>query len=117
MRHQHRDLAITDFPTAYGQWIPDTSAAAITKLTPRATRIALSDVSACTNLVANGAPFSALCSSRLRVPWFVVSALREKISRVARDVAIRRRLDDLVGDLSLSPDHARRVDDLEQQSR
>src|SRR5438067_12951296 len=25
MRHQHRDLSITDFPTAYGQWIPDTS--------------------------------------------------------------------------------------------
>lgn len=25
MRHQHRDLAILDFPTAYGQWIPDTS--------------------------------------------------------------------------------------------
>src|SRR6266568_5986194 len=32
MRHQHRDLAITDFPTAYGQWIPDTSAPAITKI-------------------------------------------------------------------------------------
>jgi heme a synthase len=25
MRHQHRDLAILDFPTAYGAWIPDTS--------------------------------------------------------------------------------------------
>jgi cytochrome c oxidase assembly protein subunit 15 len=23
MRHQHRDLAILDFPTAYGNWIPD----------------------------------------------------------------------------------------------
>src|SRR4029450_10682474 len=32
MRHQHRDLAITDFPTAYGQWIPDTSAAAIARI-------------------------------------------------------------------------------------
>ena len=26
MRHQHRDLSILDFPTAYGQVIPDTSA-------------------------------------------------------------------------------------------
>ncbi len=25
MRHQHRDLAILDFPTANGAWIPDTS--------------------------------------------------------------------------------------------
>src|SRR5436309_2226145 len=25
MRHQHRDLAILDFPTANGRWIPDTS--------------------------------------------------------------------------------------------
>src|SRR5947208_1674127 len=29
MRHQHRDLAILDFPTAYGQWIPGTGPAAI----------------------------------------------------------------------------------------
>ena len=32
MRHQHRDLAILDFPTAYGQWIPDTSPAAIARI-------------------------------------------------------------------------------------
>ena len=25
MRHQHRDLSILDFPTAYGQVIPDVS--------------------------------------------------------------------------------------------
>jgi cytochrome c oxidase assembly protein subunit 15 len=25
MRHQHRDLALLDFPTANGAWIPDTS--------------------------------------------------------------------------------------------
>lgn len=29
MRHQHRDLAILDFPTANGAWIPDTSATAL----------------------------------------------------------------------------------------
>src|SRR5919106_1169178 len=32
MRHQHRDLAILDFPTANGAWIPDTSTPAIAKI-------------------------------------------------------------------------------------
>jgi heme a synthase len=32
MRHQHRDLAILDFPTANGAWIPDTSATALAKV-------------------------------------------------------------------------------------
>src|SRR5881398_1661640 len=32
MRHQHRDLAILDFPTANGAWLPDTSAAALAKI-------------------------------------------------------------------------------------
>jgi cytochrome c oxidase assembly protein subunit 15 len=46
MRHQHRDLAILDFPTANGAWIPDTSADALAKInTWRDTR-ALSDVTA-----------------------------------------------------------------------
>src|SRR6266536_3185629 len=29
MRHEHRDLAVLDFPTANGAWIPDTSVAAL----------------------------------------------------------------------------------------
>src|SRR5689334_13973028 len=32
MRHQHRDLAILDFPTANGAWIPDTSPTALAKI-------------------------------------------------------------------------------------
>ena len=32
MRHEHRDVAILDFPTANGAWIPDTSAAALAKI-------------------------------------------------------------------------------------
>src|SRR5438876_4368514 len=32
MRHQHRDLAILDFPTANGSWIPDTSAIALARI-------------------------------------------------------------------------------------
>lgn len=44
MRHQHRDLAILDFPTANGQWIPDTSSAAIAKINAWRDTQALSDV-------------------------------------------------------------------------
>jgi cytochrome c oxidase assembly protein subunit 15 len=32
MRHEHAGLAIPDFPKAYGTWIPDTSAAAISAI-------------------------------------------------------------------------------------
>jgi len=46
MRHQHRDLAILDFPTANGAWIPDTSAAALAKINVWRDARALSDVSA-----------------------------------------------------------------------
>jgi cytochrome c oxidase assembly protein subunit 15 len=46
MRHQHRDLAILDFPTANGEWIPDTSAAALAKINVWRDARALSDVTA-----------------------------------------------------------------------
>ncbi|HJT81737.1 MAG TPA: COX15/CtaA family protein [Chthoniobacterales bacterium] len=46
MRHQHRDLAILDFPTANGQWIPDTSETAIAKINAWRDTQALSDVNA-----------------------------------------------------------------------
>src|SRR6266481_4910220 len=45
MRHQHKDLAILDFPTANGAWIPDTSAAALAKINTWRDARALSDVS------------------------------------------------------------------------
>jgi cytochrome c oxidase assembly protein subunit 15 len=45
MRHQHRDLAILDFPTAYGAWIPDTSAKAIAAINAWRDTQGLSDVS------------------------------------------------------------------------
>ena len=44
MRHQHRDLAILDFPTANGAWIPDTSATALTKINAWRDARALSEV-------------------------------------------------------------------------
>lgn len=46
MRHQHRDLAILDFPTAYRQWIPDTSAHALGSINAWRDARALSDVTA-----------------------------------------------------------------------
>jgi heme a synthase len=46
MRHQHRDLAILDFPTANDSWIPDTSASALAKINSWRDAHALSDVTA-----------------------------------------------------------------------
>jgi cytochrome c oxidase assembly protein subunit 15 len=46
MRHQHKDLAILDFPTANGAWIPDTSATALSKINAWRDFRALSDVDA-----------------------------------------------------------------------
>jgi cytochrome c oxidase assembly protein subunit 15 len=46
MRHQHRDLAILDFPTANGAWIPDTSADALANVNAWRDAHALSDVNA-----------------------------------------------------------------------
>jgi len=46
MRHQHRDLAILDFPTANGAWIPDTSATALAKINTWREARGLSDVTA-----------------------------------------------------------------------
>jgi cytochrome c oxidase assembly protein subunit 15 len=46
MRHQHKDLAILDFPAANGAWIPDTSATALAKINAWRDVRALSDVDA-----------------------------------------------------------------------
>ena len=46
MRHQHRDLAILDFPTTNGGWIPDTSSAALAKINAWRDARGLSDVDA-----------------------------------------------------------------------
>src|SRR5436190_8085538 len=44
MRHQHKDLAILDFPTANGAWIPDTSSTALAKINAWRDARTLSDV-------------------------------------------------------------------------
>jgi cytochrome c oxidase assembly protein subunit 15 len=44
MRHQHRDLAILDFPFAYGRIVPDTSPSTVVKINVWRDARALSDV-------------------------------------------------------------------------
>src|SRR5204863_3254493 len=46
MRHQHRDLAILDFPTANSAWFPDTSPTALAKINAWRDAHAFSDVTA-----------------------------------------------------------------------
>src|SRR5207253_6841823 len=46
MRHQHRDLAILDFPTANGGWIPNTSPIALAKINAWRDALGLSDLDA-----------------------------------------------------------------------
>ena len=46
MRHQHRDLAILDFPMANRAWIPDTSATALAEINAWRDSRALSEVTA-----------------------------------------------------------------------
>lgn len=79
MRHQHRDLSITDFPTAYGQWIPDTSPAAIARINAARDAFALSDVSPAQIWLQMAHRFGAVLVA-VGVIWFFVSAHREKIS-------------------------------------
>lgn len=46
MRHQHRDLSISDFPLAYGQIIPRTDSATVARINAQRERLALSEVTA-----------------------------------------------------------------------
>jgi len=79
MRHQHRDLSITDFPTAYSQWIPDTSPAAIATINAARDRIGMSDVSAAQIWLQMVHRFGAVLVA-IGVIWFFACAHRDKIS-------------------------------------
>lgn len=46
MRHQHRDLAITDFPTVYHHWWPQTDPATLARINAARDAVALSEVTA-----------------------------------------------------------------------
>ena len=79
MRHQHRDLSITDFPTAYGRWIPDTSPAAIATINAARDRVGMSDVSAAQIWLQMAHRFGAVLVA-IGVIWFFSGAHQEKIS-------------------------------------
>lgn len=86
MRHQHRDLAILDFPTAYGQWIPDTNANALTKINAWRDARALSDVTAFQIWLQMAHRFLAV------VIAISIIALCIRIWRNAHEIAALRRL-------------------------
>src|SRR5438046_1632014 len=86
MRHQHRDLAILDFPTANGGWIPDTSSAALAKINAWSDARGLSDVDAFQIWLQMAHRLLALIIA-VAVVVFCLRVLRE-----ARHVAALKRL-------------------------
>ena len=86
MRHQHRDLAMLDFPTANGAWIPDTSAAALVKINAWREARALSPVTAYQIWLQMAHRFLAL------IIGIGVIAFRLRVWRDASQVVVLRRL-------------------------
>ena len=76
MRHEHRDLSITDFPTAYGQWIPDTSSNSIAIINSLRDARGLSDVTAAQIWLQMAHRFGAIIVT-VGVIAFFVTAQRE----------------------------------------
>jgi len=86
MRHQHRDLAILDFPTANGAWIPDSSASALVKINAWRDARALSNVDAFQIWLQMAHRFLALLIA------IAVIAFCLRVWRDARHVPTLRRL-------------------------
>ena len=86
MRHQHRDLAILDFPTANGAWIPDSSASALIEINAWRDARGLSDVDAFQIWLQMAHRFLALLIA-IAVIAFCLRAWRD-----ARHVPTLRRL-------------------------
>jgi len=95
MRHQHKDLAILDFPTANGAWIPDTSAAALEKINAWRDARALSDVDAFQIWLQMAHRFLALLIG------IAVIAFCVRVWKDAHAIAALRRLSILWGVLFL----------------
>ncbi len=86
MRHQHRDLAILDFPTANGAWIPDTSPNTLAQLNSWRDARGYSDVTAFQIWLQMAHRFLALI---IAVAVFVFCL---RVWRDARGIAALRRL-------------------------
>lgn len=73
MRHQHRDLAILDFPTAYGQFIPDVNAERLAEINQWREARALSEVTSAQIWLQMAHRFGALLISAGVVGyWFAL---------------------------------------------
>ncbi len=86
MRHQHRDLSIRDFPTAYGSWLPDTSPGRIAEINAGRDKLALSDVTAFQIWLQMAHRFGAVLIAIGVVTWAV------RVWRDASDILVLRRL-------------------------
>jgi cytochrome c oxidase assembly protein subunit 15 len=86
MRHEHRDLAILDFPTANGAWLPDTSAPALAKINAWREARGLSVVDAFQIWLQMTHRFLALLIA------MAIGALCLRIRGDARDFRILRRM-------------------------
>jgi cytochrome c oxidase assembly protein subunit 15 len=86
MRHQHRDLAILDFPTANGAWIPDTSASALAKINAWRDAQGFSAVDAFQIWLQMVHRFVAL------IIGIAVTAFCFRVCRDARDFPVLKRL-------------------------
>jgi len=86
MRHQHADLAILDFPTANGAWVPDTGMSALAKINAWRDAHALSDVTPFQIWLQMGHRFLALLIG------IAVIVFCARVWREARHVAVLRRL-------------------------
>ena len=108
MRHQHRDLAILDFPTANGAWIPNTSATALAKINAWRDSARFVRGDRLPNLAANGASFSRVnhsdCDNRV---------LRKRSERSAK-FRCPEAVVSLLGRFGFLPDCPRCMGDLEQ---
>ena len=77
MRHQHRDLAILDFPLAYGQLWPATDPATIAQINRARDAQALSDVSAAQIWLQMAHRFvAAAIGLTIATFWFLVRRIR-----------------------------------------
>ena len=86
MRHQHRDLAILDFPTANGTWLPDTSTSALANINAWRDARALSDVTAFQIWLQMAHRFLALIIA------IAIIAFCARIWREVRSIAPLKRL-------------------------
>lgn len=102
MRHQHRDLALLDFPTANGDWLPDTSLDALQKINAWRDARGLSNVTAFQIWLQMAHRFGAVIVAAGVITFFarvrrvartqLLGATAAAIDPIARGLAALKRL-------------------------